>query len=62
VVNVPERLQAVRYTEGRGMSQRRAPTESLVATYRREVLDAELFHSLLEAHVMNKRWQRLYNE
>jgi len=25
--------------------------ESLVATFRREVLDAELFHSLLEAHV-----------
>lgn len=36
--------------------------ESLVATYRREVLDAELFHSLLEAHVMSERWRRLYNE
>lgn len=36
--------------------------ESLVATYRREVLDAELFHSLLEAHVMSNRWRRLYNE
>jgi putative transposase len=36
--------------------------ESLVATYRREVLDAELFHSLLEAHVLSERWRRLYNE
>lgn len=36
--------------------------ESLVATYRREVLDAELFHSLLEAHVLTERWRRLYNE
>ena len=36
--------------------------ESLVATYRREVLDAELFHSLLEAHVLSRRWRRLYNE
>jgi transposase InsO family protein len=36
--------------------------ESLVATYRREVLDAELFHSLLEAHVLSERWWRLYNE
>lgn len=36
--------------------------ESLVATYRREVLNAELFHSLLEAHVLSERWRRLYNE
>lgn len=36
--------------------------ESLVAAYRREVLDAELFHSLLEAHVLSERWRRLYNE
>ncbi len=36
--------------------------ESFVATYRREVLDAELFHTLLEAHVMSERWRRLYNE
>jgi putative transposase len=36
--------------------------ESLVAAYRREVLDAELFHSPLEAHVLSERWRRLYNE
>ena len=30
--------------------------------HRREVLDAELFHSLLEAHVLSERWRRLYNE
>lgn len=36
--------------------------ESLVAAYRREVLDAELFHSLLEAHVLSERWRRLYND
>lgn len=36
--------------------------ESLVATFRREVLDAELFHSLLEAHVLSERWRRVYNE
>ena len=36
--------------------------ESFVAAYRREALDAELFHSLLEAHVLSERWRRLYNE
>lgn len=36
--------------------------ESLVATYRREVLDAELFHTLLEAEVISERWRRMYNE
>ena len=34
--------------------------ESLVAIYQREVLDAELFHSLLEAHVIRERWRRFY--
>lgn len=36
--------------------------ESLGATSRREVPDAELFHSLLETHVLTERWRRLYNE
>lgn len=36
--------------------------ESLVATYRREVLDAELFHSIAEAQVISERWRRMYNE
>ena len=42
--------------------QNGAAGESLVATFRRKVLDAELFHSLLEAHVLSERWRRLYNE
>lgn len=36
--------------------------ESLVATYRREVLNAELFYSIHEAQVMTDRWRRMYNE
>ena len=36
--------------------------ESWVATYRREVLDAELFYSVLEAQVISERWRRIYNE
>jgi len=36
--------------------------ESLVATYRREILDAELFHTLAEAQVISERWRRMYNE
>lgn len=33
-----------------------------MGTYRREVLDAELFHSLTEAQVISDRWLRKYNE
>jgi putative transposase len=36
--------------------------ESFVGTYRREVLDAELFHSVIEAQVISERWLRKYNE
>lgn len=36
--------------------------ESLVAPYRREVLDAELFHSITEAQVISERWRRMYNQ
>lgn len=36
--------------------------ESLVAAYRREVLNAELFYSIHEAQVMTDRWRRMYNK
>lgn len=36
--------------------------ESLIATYRREVLDAELFYTLVEAQVISERWRRRYNQ
>ena len=36
--------------------------ESLVAAYRREVLNAELFYSVHEAQVITDRWRRMYNE
>lgn len=36
--------------------------ESLIATYRREVLDAELFYTLTEAQVISERWRRHYNQ
>jgi putative transposase len=35
--------------------------ESFVGTYRREVLDAESFQTLIEAKVMSERWRRKYN-
>jgi putative transposase len=35
--------------------------ESLIGTYRREVLDAELFYTLAEAQVISERWRRKYN-
>lgn len=35
--------------------------ESFIGTYRREVLDAEVFQTLLEAQVMSERWRRKYN-
>lgn len=36
--------------------------ESFVATYRKEVLDAELFGSLAEADWLTRRWLRMYNQ
>jgi len=35
--------------------------ESLVGTYRREVLDAEIFLTLKDAEVLSQRWKRMYN-
>lgn len=35
--------------------------ESFVGTYRREVLDAEVFFSLKDAEVLSQRWRRMYN-
>lgn len=35
--------------------------ESFIGTYRREVLDAESFQTLIEAQVMSERWRRKYN-
>ena len=35
--------------------------ESFNGTFRRECLDAELFHSLSEARVVLEDWRRLYN-
>ena len=35
--------------------------ESFNGTFRRECLDAELFHSLSEARVVIEDWRRLYN-
>lgn len=36
--------------------------ESLVATFRRECLDAELFATLEVAQIRSARWRRIYNE
>ena len=36
--------------------------ESFVGTYRKEVLDAELFGSLAEAVWLSKRWKKMYNQ
>jgi putative transposase len=36
--------------------------ESFVGTYRKEVLDAELFGSIAEAAWLSKRWRRMYNQ
>jgi len=36
--------------------------ESFVGTYRREVLNAELFGSLAEADWLSKRWRNMYNQ
>lgn len=36
--------------------------ESFVATYRKEVLDAELFGSIAEAEWLTQRWLRMYNQ
>jgi putative transposase len=35
--------------------------ESFVGTYRREVLNAEVFHSLAEAQVISTQWLTMYN-
>lgn len=35
--------------------------ESLIGTYRKEVLDSELFYSVAEAQVISERWRRKYN-
>lgn len=36
--------------------------ESFVGTYRREVLDAEVFFTLKDAEILSQRWKRMYNE
>ena len=36
--------------------------ESFVGTYRKEVLNAEIFGSIAEAAWLSKRWQRMYNQ
>ena len=36
--------------------------ESFVGTYRKEVLNAEIFGSVAEAAWLSKRWQRMYNQ
>lgn len=36
--------------------------ESFVGTYRREVLDAEIFMSIEDAEVISQKWRRMYNE
>ncbi|MCO6466172.1 MAG: transposase [Bradyrhizobiaceae bacterium] len=35
--------------------------ESFVGTYRREVLNAEVFFSLEEAHILSNSWLHMYN-
>lgn len=35
--------------------------ESFVGTYRREVLNAEVFFSLEEAHILSNQWLHMYN-
>lgn len=37
-------------------------SESFNGTYRREVLDAEVFYSISEAGIISGRWRRLYNQ
>ena len=36
--------------------------ESFVGTFRKEVLDAELFGSIAEAAWLSERWRRMYNQ
>jgi len=36
--------------------------ESFVGTYRREVLNAEIFMSIKDAEVISEKWRRMYNE
>lgn len=36
-------------------------SESFNGTYRKEVLDAELFYSVGEARIISERWRKLYN-
>lgn len=36
--------------------------ESFVGTYRREVLDAEIFFTLKDAMILSRRWKQMYNE
>jgi putative transposase len=36
--------------------------ESFIGTFRREVLNAEIFFSIEEAKVIGNRWRKMYNE
>ena len=60
-----------RWASGHGVSQafidpgkpwQNGAAESLVATFRRECLDAEQFHTLEVAQILAVRWMRIYNE
>lgn len=48
------------YTEP-GKPWQNGASESFNGTYRREVLDAELFYSVGEARIVSQRWRKLYN-
>lgn len=37
-------------------------SESFNGTYRKEVLDAEVFYSMSEARIISERWRQLYNQ
>lgn len=37
-------------------------SESFNGTYRNEVLDAEVFYSVIEARIVSGRWRKLYNQ
>lgn len=59
------------FFEDRGMTPSRitpgkpwqnGSNESLNGTFRRECLDAEVFHSLAEARVVIEEWRRMYNQ
>ncbi|HDL86101.1 MAG TPA: transposase [Candidatus Acetothermia bacterium] len=45
-----------------GSPRQNAYGESFDATLRRECLNQELFHSLVDAKVKTERWRRRYNE